>query len=637
MLQCNTVYYVRLRACARNGGFMEENKSVYALTKISDTDGFREEIAGISGVLSVSVDAEKMTLEYTIDDWTSEYDVFTAVLGIAEAYGVEFNFNEPNETDEQTLNEEQPSKEEPEEEELDDETDSEEDEPEKDGGERENRKKKKKELSETVQRAIELSIAAVCFICGLFFEDTLMLIFLSVAFALAGYEVLYRAIVKIAKKQIINEELILSLAFFACILLGKSAEAVAAMLTYSLASFALKAGTSAVESHSPTYSVPEKCRRMSGENKAVRVAPEEIVVGDNVFFKKDERCLFDGTVKTATVVVAYDGTERTLEEGDAVYAGEKFCKNAVVEVEKTIGCGKYDERNARAVSVARSKGKISKFIEAKACVYLPCFLAFCSVLAFVPPIFCDGYAQGLSRWGYTAAIIAASCSSLLLCGTESLALFAAILPASKRGVMPADCVAAEKLEKADDAYIDRESVMTDENGMKGDCRGAALELKDFGVTPVMVTSLPSGEAVELCAEYKYPAYAAEKDDSSKVDIFDKALKDGKIVVVGEDCLKKYGLTEEKGVLAVYGNESCDYAGSVAVTSGRLADLPFAVKLAARTTKIRKASFIAQLAVKGVLAVLALCGIAELWWAFLADTLVGIGFCIAAVLNKNEVL
>lgn len=616
---------------------MEQNKSVYALTKISDPEGFRSEIEGIRGVLSAAVDIQSMTLEYTIDEWTSEYDVFTAVMGIADAYGVEFDFDERSSNEQTTENE--PAELEPlpvEEEDLEEgEEDENEQEDENVDGDKKT-KKTKKGLSELAQRIIELSVAAACFIGGLFFSDTAQLIFLSIAFALSGYEVLYRAVVKIAKKEIINEELVLSLAFFGAILLGKPTEAVAAMLVYSLAAFALKTGTDVIEARSPVYSAPEKCRRMSGENKAVRVDPEEIVVGDEVYFKKGEHCIFDGRVKTETEVIAYNGKTRTLAVGDDVFAGERFNKNTVVETVKALGEGAFDKRNARAVAVVGSKSDVCRFVSKRSVVYLPCFLVLCLALAFLPPILCDDYVQGLYRWGYTAVIIAACCSSLLLCGTDALALFALILPASKKGVMPADYLAAQRLASSEEVYIDRESVMLDGDRMKDDCRGAALELRDFGVLPVLTTSLPESEAVELCSEYKYPAYAAGKNDSEKVDLFDKALKDGKTVVIGNKMLKKYGLTEEKGVIIVY-DENSEYDASVTVTEGRLADLPFALKLAARTVKLCKASFIARLAVKGALVFAALFGIANLWWAFLADTLVGIGFCVAAVFNKKEVL
>lgn len=616
---------------------MEQNKSVYALTKISDPEGFCSEIEGISGVLSAAVDMQSMTLEYTIDEWTSEYDVFTAVMGIADAYGVEFDFEDHSLSDQAPEEETtEPESLPVEEEDLDDDDEEEDEQASEDGDVDQKPKKKKKGLSDLVQRIIELAFAAACFIGGLFFEDTVQLIFLSVAFALAGYEVLYRAVVKITKKEIINEELVLSLAFFGAILLGKPTEAVAAMLVYSLAAFALKTGTDVIEARSPVYTMPEKCRRMSGENKAVRVEPKEIVVGDEVFFKKGEHCIFDGIVKTETEVIAYNGKTRTLAVGDEVFAGERFNKNTVVETVKTIGEGAFDKRNARAAAVVGAKSGVCRFVSKRCAVYLPCFLVFCLALAFLPPILCDDYVQGLYRWGYTAVIIAACCSSLLLCGTDALALFAMILPASEKGVMPADYATAQRLALSDEVYIDRESVMLCGDQIKDDCRGAALELRDFGVSPVLATSLSEDEAVEMCSEYKYPAYAANKNDSEKVELFDKALKEGKTVVIGEKTLKKYGLTEEKGTIIVYGDGS-DYNASVTVTENRLADLPFALKLAARTVKVCKASFIAQLAVKGALVLLALFGVANLWWAFLADTLVGIVFCVAAVLNKKEVL
>lgn len=109
------------------------------------------------------------------------------------------------------------------------------------------------------------------------------------------------------------------------------------------------------------------------------------------------------------------------------------------------------------------------------------------------------------------------------------------------------------------------------------------------------------------------------------------------VVLSEKTAKKYGLTPEKGVIVTYSDGDSDYSSDVTVTDKALARVPFTVKLAARTIKICKTAAIVGCAVKGLLAVLALVGVAGLWWVVLADTLVGVGACVAALSNLSEVL
>ena len=618
---------------------MEENKSVYALKKVNKPEDFCTEIKGIKGVTDASVDLEKMTLEYEIDEWSSEYDVFTQVMTIADAYGCEFDFDRDSEDnssaeDYSDKNEKSGGKDDEEETIEDDDDEEETDESGEPDGKP--RKKKRKGLSERVQRIIELSLSVACFIASLFFKDIAQLIFLAVSFAIAGYDVIYEAILKIIKKNFINEELIISLAFLGAILLGCPVEAVAAVLLYSVSAFVVKTSKESLLEKAFITEMPEKCRKVIEKDKAVKTAVEEIEVGDSVFYKKGEVCAFDGTVRSAVEVKGYDGEFRTVDENGEVFSGERFSANAVVGTSKKFGEGKYDARNQKAAKVISSLNRYQSFVATKSKIYLPVLLIVCLLLAFLPPIAFDDYSAGLARWGYTATIIAALCSSLLLCGSDVIAIIASVVSAKKRNVLPADYPAAEKLVLTDEVYVDRESVLSDGNGMKEDCRGASLELKDFGKKMVMVSSLPDKDCVEICSEQSIPEYYADKNDARKVEIMDNALKNGKAVVLSEDKLKAYGLTQENGAIIAYANEDSAYKANATVTDKKVANIPFVVKLAARTMKICKGGMIAGLIVKAVLVVLALCGVAGLWWAVLADTLVGLIACIAAFLNKWDV-
>jgi len=616
---------------------MEENKSVYALKKVNEPEAFCSEIKAIKGVKDASVDVDNMILEYVIDEWTSDYDVFTQVMTVAESYGCEFDFDRDlaagtSADDSESEEEAEVAEKMPEEEYICDDEDD-------DEAQRADGKpvKKKKGLSERNQRIIELSVAVIGFIVALFFKDVVQLIMLAVAFAVAGYEVLYRAIVKITKKEIISEELVLSLSFFGAILLGKPVEAVAAVLLYSVAAFAFDTAKEIVDEKSPVYVMSETCRKAISDEKAVKTKTSEIAEGDEVFFKKNEKCLFDGFAKNEVEVVAFDGTRRTIKAGEKIYAGERVISNVVVVVEKTAGNGLYDGRNLKALEVIQSRSKLGKQISEKKKIYLPCIVVFCLLLAFLPPLAYGDYTIGLMRWGYTAAILAALCPTMLACGAEAVALFASVVPAKEKKVIPPDYDSDERIVKADEVLIDVESVIIGADGkVKEDCRGAALELADFGRKTVAVTSLSEDKCIELCTENKIPEYYAGKNDGKKVEVFDEALKAGKIVVMSESTLKKYGLTRESGVIIAYADEEAEYKGDATVGCENLSRLPFVVKLAARTVKIGKTAIIVNLAVKGLLALLAIAGIAGLWWAVLADTLVGVASCVAALANGKKI-
>ena len=94
--------------------------------------------------------------------------------------------------------------------------------------------------------------------------------FLAVSFALAGYDALYEAFVKITKKQIFSEELLISLAFLVSIVLGYATFAVIGLLLYSTVSFARKIIRHPELTHYRGREAGGRCECAGGSNRGSR-------------------------------------------------------------------------------------------------------------------------------------------------------------------------------------------------------------------------------------------------------------------------------------------------------------------------------------------------------------------------------
>lgn len=612
---------------------MEENKSVYYLKKTGNINAFCAAVKNIKGVLAAEVDQENMVFTYFIDEWASDYDVFTEVMSLAEAYSFEFDFDRTEEdaldnSDEGSFNAAGGD-------EYEDSADNSKD-IKKNKKEYEYREedgeKRKKKLSENMQRLIELAIAAVFFVAGLFFNDQLQYILLALSFAVAGYEVLYEAAANIFKKRIFTEQLLLSLAFFVAVFTGYVTDAVAAVFLYSVADFLLKAVEEIKQKRAVSFTYPEKCRKFEDQTKSLLVEPEQIVAGDKIVYNAGEYCLFDGICVNAAQVVGFNGNNREVAANGEIFAGEKFAVDAVVCVSCAKGENKFEKRNDKFNEIISSKGKVDNFVTQKRPFIVIAFLAACLLIAFIPPIFSGSYAQALNRWAYRAVMVAMLGSFALLTGSHSFNIFSAVLACKQNGVVPCDYQSAHKVAQAKQCFID-ENVIYSNGIAKEDANGAVRELKDCPVMPVLVSSLSDDECAECCKQLKIPEYYPEKDNSGKEKVFSDALNEGNIVAVSGDFADVKA--NEKGSVVLYDGNQCNFADA-AVRGGAVAHLPFVIKLAKRTVKFEKISNIICLGAKCVLAVLALLGIAQLWWLTLADVAVGAVSLVLAKANAGEV-
>ena len=656
---------------------MEENKSVYYLSVIKNRAAAEKEISNIKGVLSASIDEEQKTLTFFIDDWTSEYDVFTKIVSICDAYGCEFDFGkeEKEKSDaESSLKEKEektdrPAKKDKDlkkskkaekvraDEESEDAEDLDEDDDEydndveyffedddykgeldEDGGEsyeQSEGKKKKKKRSDIFERAIELGVAAILFIVGLFLKDRLQLGVMACAFAIAGYEVMYEAVVKIVKKQFISEQLLLSITFLCAVFLGYVTYAVAAVLLYAITSYAIKVFENIKKKNSPVYEVPENCRKVENKKNYRNVAPQSVVLGDVIYFKANEFCLFDGTVKNDCTVTDFFGRERELKQNDKIYAGEKALGNVFVVVEKTLNQGKFDNRNAKILAAINEKSGISAFLTKNKIKIIICLFALGVLIAFLPPVFYDDYVSALNDWGYRAVMLVSLGSFAMLIGSHDFASVFGAIASKKLGVIPFGSSLSKRAAKATQCYFDEAVLLDNDSKPLKDAHGAIMELKDSDVKSVLVSKKSESECMELCKELKIPEFYAEKtDETDKASVFTSALNGGDLCVM-TDSLAKNCDVENDGALICF-NRDNTYTGDSVIDENEISLVPFTVKLAKRTVKLNKIATVLSLSVKAVAAILALSGIAQLWWIVLADSLAGLISLGISYLNSKEV-
>lgn len=614
---------------------MKESRIVtYSLLKVGNGNAFERSLVKIDGVLNVKVDQEGRLLKYEIDEWASDYDIFTEVMRIAEECGMEINFDDdaqnaqpdsailPEEENEDiiAIKQEEVGDIIPEVEEKEEKTPS---------------KKERSGLSERIQRIIELSVALACYVVALFLNDIPQYIFLAIAFAVAGYDALYEAVVKITKKVIFSEELLITVAFFASIFLGYAKYAVIAGLLYSIVVFAKKIVREELEKD-PIFAKGDQTVGLVTEDGIKKVEISEVEVGCKLDISAGYVTPFDVAVCESATVKNFKGEIREVGEGDIVYAGERIesdMQAMVIAIGEDCKFGKY---NQFIKDASKNNSPLASAFEKHSQLINAGIFALSLLIAFICPLFSKDYSSALNVWAYRAIIIASVGGLSFYTFSSEMNLLSALMRSKKCKLAFNGYQAIVKTQGAKSIFIDYEGALLDSDGLlKADAVGAIRELKDSKFKDIsLACNLSDDKAEEVCKKLKIKNCYVRASKEEKLAEMKKALDGGAICIT--DAENAQILKGEGGSLACLNCESQGYLADLCISSDEIAYFPYAVKLAKRTAKIQKFNFALGLTVKIALVVLALIGIADLWWAVLADSLVSVICAVNGGANAREV-
>lgn len=542
---------------------MEKRKCVYYLENCGDFSALEDEVKQIKGVLGALVDRDECVLTYEIDEWSSDYDVFTEVLRLAESAGCVIDFEKTdkktaelsktaNGTESETLAAEAKNSETKTAEKAaglkasannengknakrgygeDDNGDNGEGYIDsEDGSEGKTRSKPRKTMPEAVQNLIIFSAGLVALVIGyLVKNDSAKTVMLALAFALSGYELLYDVTCDVLKKRILTPELIALLGVVAALFLGYAEQAVTAMLLLVALRNCVLALKKLVLKNTPARDIDEKLGvlvQKNGKEREIEVLVCDITEGDVLNYRKGEKCRFNCVLISdfATVSRAEDEevTELELKKGDKVLKGDELLSTARLRVE-TGFLGELNGFERSFVARVREKGAFSQKFEKKRVIICSAAILLCLLIAFVLPVFSADYVSGLYRWGYFAAILAVVLAGGKIADVAELACVASLACGYKNGIIAFGQSGYCAADKCELVALDKENALDLPSGeLKGDCAGAVRELKDCGKRLALLTLLNGEKAAELCTELKiheYYCFNGEQEKAKKIKEF----------------------------------------------------------------------------------------------------------------------
>ncbi len=388
-----------------------------------------------------------------------------------------------------------------------------------------------------------------------------------VPYAIAGYDVLWKAVRNIGHGQIFDENFLMSIATvgaFAMVFFPDTdphmAEGAAVMLFYQVGelfqSYAVGKSRQCIASMmdiAPDYA------NIEVDGALQQVDPDEVAVGDVIVVKPGERVPIDGTVvegtsQLDTAALTGESVPRHVEAGAEVISG---CINmtGVLRVRTTKPFGESTvSRILELVENASSKkARTESFITRFARYYTPIVTGAALAIAVIPPL------AGMGAWsdwilrGLTFLVVSCPCALVI---SVPLSFFGGIGGASKLGILVKGSNYLELLAQTETVVFDKTGTLTN-----GTFSVVAVHA-EADIDPDLVLSIAthaeaySDHPIALSVK---EAYRGEIDQQRIREAREesghgvRALVDERIVLVGNDKLMR-----AHGV----GYQDCELEGTI---------------------------------------------------------------------------
>lgn len=379
---------------------------------------------------------------------------------------------------------------------------------------------KKSVFRENLADIIAVIVSAVCFIPALVLDllktgggaEYAVYALYGVAFAAAGYTVLWNTLRNIAKGRIFDENFLMTIAAAGAVVLGITTgdglfEGVAVMLLYRIGELLQSVAVgSSRRSITRLMDLKSETATLIKDGAQVVVSPESLVVGDKILIKSGEKIPVDCRVtegNTALDMKSLNGEAmpREVGAGDEILSGAINISGVIVaEVVREYKNSAVSKILELVENSTAKKAKSEKFISVFAKYYTPAVVALAAVVAaIVPTVICAVNGAFVwatySGWIYKAlSFLVISCPCALVISVP-LSYFGGIGRCAKSGILVKGSTSIDALAKSVVAAFDKTGTLTE------------------GV--FAVSSFSSEEALKLavCAEKfsSHPISAAFKD------------------------------------------------------------------------------------------------------------------------------
>lgn len=309
-------------------------------------------------------------------------------------------------------------------------------------------------------------LAILLFITAMLFTHSTILkcTVLGMAYLIAGYDIIFKALKNIIKGQVFDENFLMGIATLGAIGIKEYPEAVMVMVLYQIGEYLQdKAVEKSQNSITELMDIRPDYANIEKNGDLIKISPYEVKIGDTIIVKTGEKIpldgiIIDGSATLDTSALTGESRPREVKIGDEAISG---CINTngllKIRVTKEYGQSTVSKILDLVENASSKKTKTENFITKFAKIYTPVVVLAALFLAILPPlIFGSNFSVWINR-ALTFLVISCPCALVI---SVPLGFFAGIGGASKCGILVKGSSYLELLSKPETIVFDKTGTLT---------------------------------------------------------------------------------------------------------------------------------------------------------------------------------
>ena len=285
-----------------------------------------------------------------------------------------------------------------------------------------------------------------------------------VSYALIGFDIFKKAIKHLFRKDMFDENLLMTIATIGALCIGEYIEGVAVLLLYKIGEYLQdKAVDTSKEKIKNAIDIRAKYANVIKNGKVEKVDPETLKISDIVVVKNGEKIPTDGVISKGntrldTSSLTGESIPKDVGENDEVLSG-MINLGEVIEIKVTKA---FEDSTASKIldlieNARESKSKTENFITKFSKIYTPTVIVIAILIAMsFPSIFGIGFADSLNR---ALIFLVVSCPCALVISVP-LGFFVGMGSCSKKGILIKGSNYLDALSSVDTVAFDKTGTLT---------------------------------------------------------------------------------------------------------------------------------------------------------------------------------
>ena len=309
-------------------------------------------------------------------------------------------------------------------------------------------------------------LAILLFITAMLFTHSTILkcTVLGMAYLIAGYDIIFKALKNIIKGQVFDENFLMGIATLGAIGIKEYPEAVMVMVLYQIGEYLQdKAVEKSQNSITELMDIRPDYANIEKNGDLTKISPYEVKIGDTIIVKTGEKIpldgiIIDGTATLDTSALTGESKPRETKIGDEAISG---CINTngllKIRVTKEYGQSTVSKILDLVENASSKKTKTENFITKFAKIYTPVVVLAALFLAILPPLILGSNFSVWINRALTFLVISCPCALVI---SVPLGFFAGIGGASKCGILVKGSSYLELLSKPETIVFDKTGTLT---------------------------------------------------------------------------------------------------------------------------------------------------------------------------------